>query len=308
MAAAVMIPENCPHLREMVERQLDAFPEHAAYLQARFAHDDAQDLNFADDVAANVLQIAGPAITQVCQNYRWFCGVMLTEELHFRRTGRYRLSTFAEADAELYSNRELMSKSMDGLLVSQLWWRNHTEMLHFFRDEFVMRNPTGFRHLEIGPGHGLYLYLAAASKDCVSAEGWDVSDSSIADTRKALDAMHVKHEIVLRKMNLFDAPDEQFDSVVCSEVLEHLERPQDALKILRGLMTENGRIFLNAPINSPAPEHIYLFETPEHLVDMIKGAGFAVESAKFAPSTGATLERARKQKRSISVGVIARRA
>lgn len=303
-----MIPEKHPHLREMIERQLDAFPDHAYYLQTRFANDDAEELDFAENVAANLLQIAGPAITQVCQNYRWFCGVMLEEELHFWRTGRYRLSTFAEADAEVYSNREVMSKSMDGLLASQLWWRNHTEMLRFFRDEFVARSPMRFRHLEIGPGHGLFLYLAAVSKNCASAEGWDVSDSSIANTRKALQAMQVEHEVVLRKMNLFDAPNEQFDSITCSEVLEHLERPQDALKILRGLLTESGRIFLNAPINSPAPEHIYLFETPEHLVDMIKEAGFALESTKFAPSTGATLERARKQKRSISVGVIARKA
>jgi 2-polyprenyl-3-methyl-5-hydroxy-6-metoxy-1,4-benzoquinol methylase len=308
MAAAVMISETYPHLREMVERQLAAFPEHAEYMQTRFAHDDAENLGFADNVAANVLQIAGPAITQVCENYRWFCGAMLDEELHFRRTGRYRLSTFEEADAEVYSNREFMSRCMDGLLASQLWWRNHTEMLRFFRDEFVVRNPKGFRHLEIGPGHGLFLYLAAASQNCAGAEGWDVSDSSIANTRKALQAMQVQREVVLRKMNLFDAPKEQFNSITCSEVIEHLERPQDALKILRGLLTEDGRIFLNAPINSPAPDHIYLFETPEHLVDMIEDAGFAVESSRFAPCTGSTLERARKQKRSISVGVIARRA
>ena len=41
---------------------------------------------------------------------------------------------------------------------------------------------------------------------------------------------------------------------------------------------------------------------------MIKDAGFAVESSTFAPCTGSTLERARKQKRTISVAVIARGA
>lgn len=303
-----MIPETYPHLREMVERQLAAFPEHADYIETRFAQDDAEHLAFADSVAANVLQIAGPDIAQVCENYRWFCGAMLEEELHFRRTGRYRLSSFADADAEVYSNREFMSRCMDGLLASQLWWRNHTEMLRFFRDEFVTRNRKGFRHLEIGPGHGLFLYLAAASQNCASAEGWDVSDSSIVNTRKALDAMQLEREVMLHKKNLFDAPAEQFDSITCSEVIEHLERPQDALKILRGLLTESGRIFLNAPINAPAPDHIYLFETPEQLVEMIKDAGFAVESSTFAPCTGSTLERARKQKRTISVAVIARGA
>ena len=142
----------------------------------------------------------------------------------------------------------------------------------------------------------------------LGGEGWDVSDSSIVNTRKALDAMQLEREVMLHKKNLFDAPAEQFDSITCSEVIEHLERPQDALKILRGLLTESGRIFLNAPINAPAPDHIYLFETPEQLVEMIKDAGFAVESSTFAPCTGSTLERARKQKRTISVAVIARGA
>jgi hypothetical protein len=135
-----MIPEKHPHLREMIERQLDAFPDHADYLQTRFANDDAEELDFAENVAANLLQIAGPAITQVCQNYRWFCGVMLEEELHFWRTGRYRLSTFAEADAEVYSNREVMSKSMDGLLASQLWWRTEP---HGHGSYIVVTAPNG---------------------------------------------------------------------------------------------------------------------------------------------------------------------
>ena len=309
----VVIPANYPHLREMIERQLSAFPEHADYLKTRFAGEDAGALGFAEHVAANVLQIAGPEIERICENYRWLCGAVLDEELYFRRTGRYRLSTFEQANTEIYANRELMSRYVDGILASQLWWHNHTEMLRFFHDDLVVRNPKGFRHLEVGPGHGLYLYLAAASPNCASAEGWDVSDTSIASTRQALQAMHLKRQVALRKINIFemnpsDTPKEQFSSIAFSEVLEHLERPQDALKILRGLLTEEGRIFINAPINSPAPDHIYLFDTPEQLVDMIKDAGFAVESSRFAPVTGSTLEHARKRKRSISVGVIARRA
>jgi 2-polyprenyl-3-methyl-5-hydroxy-6-metoxy-1,4-benzoquinol methylase len=303
-----MIPPGLPHLERLVARQLSAFPEHIDFLTRRFSALSGPELGFAELIAEKVSQIAGADLGRVCEDYRWLSGVVLDEELHFRRTGRYRLSTFAEANEQYYSNTELMSRYMNGLLASQLWWRNHTEMLRYFRDDFIGRNPSGFRHLEIGPGHGLFLSFAAASPGCRSAEAWDISDVSLSNTRSALAAMDLGREVLLKKVDIFEAPKEDFTSIVFSEVLEHLERPPDALAILHGLLAEDGRIFLNAPVNSPAPDHLYLFETPEQILQMIVDAGFAVESSRFSPCTGATLERARKRKLTISVGAIVRKA
>jgi 2-polyprenyl-3-methyl-5-hydroxy-6-metoxy-1,4-benzoquinol methylase len=303
-----MIPSGLPHLERLVAHQLSVFPEHVAFLTKRFSALSGPELSFGELIAEKITQIAGSHLDRICEDYRWLSGIVLDEELHFRRTGRYRLSTFEEADQQYYSNAELMSRYMNGLLASQLWWRNHTEMLRYFRDDFIGRNPAGFRHLEIGPGHGLFLSLAAASSGCESAEAWDISDTSLLNTRGALAAMQLGREVLLKKVNIFDAPKGEFTSIVFSEVLEHLERPQDALSNLRGLLAEDGRIFLNAPVNSPAPDHLYLFETPEQILQMIVDAGFAVESSMFSPCTGVTLERARKRKLTISVGVIARRA
>src|SRR3712207_7808068 len=53
-----------------------------------------------------------------------------------------------------------------------------------------------------------------------------------------------------------------FRSVI-SEVLEHLEQPGQALAFLRDCMTADGRIFINVPLNSPSPDHIYLLSSPE---------------------------------------------
>jgi 2-polyprenyl-3-methyl-5-hydroxy-6-metoxy-1,4-benzoquinol methylase len=303
-----MIPPGLPYLERLVAQQLSAFPEHGPFLTKRFSALRGAELNFAERIAGKVIQIAGDSLDRVCEDYRWLSGIILDEELHFRRTGRYRLSTFEEADAEVYSNSEFMSRYMNGVLASQLWWRNHTEMLRYFDADFLERNPREFRHLEIGPGHGLFLSLAAASPNCESAEAWDISDVSLLNTRSALAAMRLDREVSLKKASIFEAPKEIFSSIVFSEVLEHLERPADALAILRGLIADDGRIFLNAPVNSPAPDHLYLFETPEQILQMIVDAGFAVESSRFSPYTGATLERARKMKLTISVGVIARKA
>jgi 2-polyprenyl-3-methyl-5-hydroxy-6-metoxy-1,4-benzoquinol methylase len=303
-----MIPTGFPHLEKLVAHQLAIFPGHEPFLQKRFSAVDRSGLIFAEEIAAKVIQIAGEHLDGVCEDYRWLSEIVLDEELHFRRTGRYRLSTFEQADKQVYSNGKLMSRYMNGLLASQLWWRNHTEMLEFFRSDFVERNPRSFTHLEIGPGHGLFLYFAAASPDCETAEAWDISDASLANTQQALSAMHIDEKVSLKKVNLFDAPKGQFNSIAFSEVLEHLEQPRQALDILHGLLADDGRIFLNAPINSPAPDHLYLFETPEEMLDMIVDAGFSVESSRMAPCTGATLERARKLKLAISVGAIVRKA
>jgi 2-polyprenyl-3-methyl-5-hydroxy-6-metoxy-1,4-benzoquinol methylase len=302
-----MIPAGLPYLGKLIAHQLSAFPEHDSYLSRRFSELSGAEWNFAERIAEKVLQIAGDRLDRVCEDYRWLSGVMLDEELHFRRTGRYRLSRFEEAQAQVYSNLDLMTRYMNGVLASQLWWRNHTEMLQYFHDDFLGQNRKRFRHLEIGPGHGLFLSLAAASPSCLSAEAWDISDASLLNTRNALGAMHLGHEVLLKKASIFDAPKGQFTSIAFSEVLEHLERPSDALSILRGLLAEDGRIFLNAPVNSPAPDHLYLFETPEQIVQLVIDAGFAVESSRFSACTGATLERARKWKLSISVGVILRK-
>jgi 2-polyprenyl-3-methyl-5-hydroxy-6-metoxy-1,4-benzoquinol methylase len=302
-----MIPNHHVSLAHVVQRQLAAFPDHRSFMEKRFAEMSADDFGFAEEIAQRIVQIAGDALDRVCADYRWLTELFVAEELQFRRNGRYRLTTFDEANREVYSNRPLMTRYMNGLLVTQLWWRNHTDILRFYHDRFVPGNANGFSHLEVGPGHGLFLAMAAQSPNCGKAEGWDVSEASIANTRAALDAMGVGANIVLRKCDLLAAPTAQFTSITFSEVLEHLERPEEALDILYELLADGGRIFINAPVNSPAPDHLYLFSAPEEVVEMVAKAGFTIEQTLFAPCTGFSLERARQLKVTISAGVMGRK-
>jgi ubiquinone/menaquinone biosynthesis C-methylase UbiE len=300
-----MIDKAYPDLARMVELQLAVFPDHADYLARRFAGMSQAHMRFTDDVAGLVLRIGGSGIDTICEDYKWLCAEMLEEELYFRRHDRYQLSTFQEALDKVYANPEFMTRYVNGILASQLWWHNHTEAMQFLRDTFVPGNPQGFSHLEVGPGHGLYLYLAARSPKCGSAEGWDVSPSSLEKTRACLKAMGDVRDITLREIELTQAPERTFQSITFSEVLEHLEDPLAALKILHRLLAKGGRIFVNAPVNSPAPDHLYLFRTPEDVAAMVEKAGFKVVDTLYSPCTGATLERARKLKLSISACVIA---
>lgn len=294
-------------LSTMLDCQLAVFPEHERFLVKRFSAADDRELQFLEHIADLVMRVAEPSIEAVCADYRWLAQTVSEEEIHFRRKGRYRLSKFSDAVAEVYSNAPYMRRYMNGLLVTQLWWRNHSDVLRVFRDVFLRGNTTGFSHLEVGPGHGLFLYLAATAPGCAFAEGWDISPASIEATRSALSRMAAPEKITLQLSDLFAPHERRFDSIVCSEVLEHLEDPAAALRALTKLLSPNGRLFINAPANSPAPDHIYLFHNPEELVTMMEDSGLRILDTHFAPATGATLERARKQLLTISCVVIATR-
>ncbi len=300
----MIAPEAGPALRGLIDAQSLAFPDHAGALTKRFAA--APDLVFCETLAATVAAIAGETLPTLCADYRWLCAAVLEEELFFRREGRYRLSSFAEAEAQVYADRAYMTRYMNGLLLSQLWWGNHTAVLQVFAERYLPANAPGSRHLEIGPGHGLFLLLAAADPRTASAAGWDVSPASLALVEKTFEAV-ARPLPQLALVNLFEAQGAAFDSIAFSEVLEHLETPAEALTRIHGLLVPGGRAFINAPVNSPAPDHITLFSTPEAIVDLVTAAGLEVEEVILAPASGASVERARKLKLAISTVVIARR-
>ena len=91
-----------------------------------------------------------------------------------------------------------------------------------------------------------------------------------------------------------------------SEVLEHLETPGAALRLLRSAIAEDGRIFINVPINSPSPDHLYLFSTPQEVVDLIEDSELHVERMELYATQGRVVERALANRISVSAGVIAR--
>ena len=66
-----------------------------------------------------------------------------------------------------------------------------------------------------------------------------------------------------------------------------------------------GRIFLNVPVNSPAPDHIYLWRNAADLREMIADQRFAIEEFIEFPPTGRTLDQARKQELDVSCVTIA---
>ena len=286
---------------------LASWPEHEKYLVKSFDQRSPEMLETTEAVAAAVLRLVAGDERRFGEDYRWTCDRLRDEEIFFHREGRYRLSTFAEAFSEVYSDHEYMRRYMGGLLLTQVLWYNHIATTEMFLKRVVGATTEPFDYLEVGPGHGLMTYFAAKSQFSRTLEAWDVSSVSLQKTRAALDRLGIPKSIALAETDILRAipSAKRFDLVVISEVLEHLETPGEALLFLRSAISEKGRIFINVPINSPSPDHLYLFSSPEDVKALIEDAGLHVQSMELYATQGRAIDRALANRISVSAGVIA---
>jgi ubiquinone/menaquinone biosynthesis C-methylase UbiE len=153
------------------------------------------------------------------------------------------------------------------------------------------------------------MYFAAQRTNCQSLYGWDVSQSSIDSTHQALATLGVTKKYQLELQNVLKpiAITEAFDCVTVSELLEHVDKPETVLDTIHAVTRPKGRIFINVPTNSPAPDHIYLWHSPEEVVELVRSRGFIIEDTQFAPTTGYSIESARKKKVTLNSMIIATR-
>ncbi|WP_169746354.1 class I SAM-dependent methyltransferase [Sphingomonas changbaiensis] len=299
-----------PETQALVRDVLDVWPDHEDYLaRSMGARSDGQ-MATTEEVAAATRRLIAGRERHFAEGYKWTCDQLRQEELFFHREGRYRLATFADAEAEVYSRPEYMEPYVSGLLLTQALWYNHLGTFDMFLDRVLRPTREPFDYLEIGPGHGLAVFFAAQHPHVRSVAAWDVSATSLAETRKALDTLGVSKPVDLTEVDILSAaePDQQYDLIVISEVLEHLEQPQTAVRFLKTALKPGGRLFVNVPINSPSPDHIYLFSTPDEVSALVEAAGLTIEASELYATQARPIEKAIKNRISVSVGLTARAA
>jgi 2-polyprenyl-3-methyl-5-hydroxy-6-metoxy-1,4-benzoquinol methylase len=300
-----------PSVAAITGSVIEAWPEHERFLEQSFHGRDDDLMASTERHATAITRIVGgdERLSEFSADYKFLCDRLLEEEIHFRRFGEYRLKRFEDAVAEVYSQDAFMSRYMNFLLLSHVLWDNHARAMAHFEGRYLRGLPAGADHLEIGPGHGLLLHIAAAAPSVASVTGWDISQTSIDQATGCLRALGDTGRVRLAIRDLFaaDAADEpRFGSAALSEILEHLEDPVAAMKATARRLRPGGRLWVNVPINSPAPDHIYLFRTPEAAVDAVRAAGFEPYDTAFFPMTGQSLERARKRSLTITAVISAR--
>ena len=302
------VEDVAPSVSQLYRAIGDVWPAHRTYLAKALGALREAELPYANAAAGLVARIAGDRLEEYCRDYQWLCGRMTEEQLHFFRRGTYRLSSFEQARREIYDDGDFMRRYLNGLLIGRITWLDQLRMLMFYREEFLAGNPEHYRHLEVGPGHGLLLYFASEDPRCAQVTGMDVSRTSLDSTAEAMRQLRAWRTPDLVAHDLTAGPltsGERWDSIVISEVLEHLERPDIALASLVGYLRAGGRIFVTIPVNNPMPDHIFLFRNPEEVVDLVTGSGLEIIQARHFTNVGISEDRARQKRLPIATAMIA---
>ena len=103
------------------------------------------------------------------------------------------------------------------------------------------RYPEGDTVLEAGCGVGAQTVTLALNSPGALITSVDISAASIAEARKAVQSAGVTN-VTLRQADIFDLPfaPASFDHIFLCFVLEHLARPVEALRALKGVLKGGG--------------------------------------------------------------------
>lgn len=229
----------------------------------------------------------------------------LTNQFYFKRHKRYKHSSYREVESLVYRNSEYMRMYMYGLAITAFLWGNHAQMKAFFK-ESLPKKQTG-AYLEIGPGHGFYMMEAMQLSQYTSFLGVDISPTSVALTQSILSSRYFGQfsNFKIKECNFLDwDTDAKFDTVVMGEVLEHVEQPQSFLQKIAAITHEDSYIYITTCINSPAIDHIYLFENVQQIVDLVKASGLSIKKQLLVPYQDTTLEQSEQERLPINIAVV----
>lgn len=219
---------------------------------------------------------------------------LLTEmqglQAEYARSGAYPHTSFAEVNESVYSNATRMREHLEALALAQFLWIDQWERFAFFSRWIEHRESAS--HLEIGPGHGLYLErtVRAFSGREVALTAIDVSAASL-DTARTIagDAVHW-----LAADFLLWEPGDPVDSLTMGEVMEHVENPTDFLNKVRQCLHHAGEAFISTPLHAPMPDHITAFPDVPALRTLIRGCGFNITHEHQRAVDGLPLELAQR--------------
>lgn len=228
----------------------------------------------------------------VAQSIRAYTGLLA--EMHrlqadYVRTGRYPHTSFREVEAAFYADPSRMRTHLEALALAQFLWIDQWQRFTFFSE--WIQEQAGRTHLEIGPGHGLYL-----EKTVRAAEGsrritaLDVSAESLA-TARAIAGNTVSF---LTADFLQWEPSCTFASITMGEVLEHAGEPEAFLAAARRCLAPGGSLFLSTPLHAPMPDHITAFPDLQDLRHRLSRAGFRIVREHACAVDGIALELAQR--------------
>ena len=249
----------------------------------------------------------GYSIDDIANAYLDFVGFFLEERKFFIKHNAYRYVSYQET-AHLYNDRKYMESYMIGLSLSVYLLKLQRDNMDFFISYCKkIQASENSRFLEVGTGHGSYFVSAIKNTTFGSYLGIDISPTSVEITKEFTDycMKNDKKNYIILEKDFFDFTDEdKFDMIVMGEILEHVEQPLSFLRKAASIATDNAPIYVSTAINSPFPDHIYIFRTVDEVRKMFNQAGLHIIDEIVITPNGINIEKAIKRKYDIVVAYI----
>ncbi len=135
-----------------------------------------------------------------------------------------------------------------------------------------------FRLCDAGCGAGILLGDVLEAYPQSYAFGVDVSAVMLQHAQRVLSRWSLKRQMTLVNADVRGLPFSpgQFEAVMALEVLEHLPEPGIGLSELVRVLRPEGWLLTSVPVQSPAPGHLYLFRSPQDVIEFHLAAGLDV--------------------------------
>ncbi len=190
-------------------------------------------------------------------------------QARYEADGHYANKSFAEVYADHYSHNEIMADYLWGIYLTNFLWAHHTEISIFYHDYFLARLSPSAALTEIAPGHGGWGAWALKVLPQARLQGFDISTASVEIAASVAQAAGCGDRAAYTEKDALDLsqmPAESADALICSFLIEHLERPDQLFAVTRHLLKPRCLAFLTAALTAAQVDHIYEFRHESELV------------------------------------------
>lgn len=125
--------------------------------------------------------------------------------------------------------------------------------LQFIIDTLKPKLPSGAVILDVGCGNGVISRGLGAQG--FNVYGIDVSDKAIQKAKELNNFPNVNFDV--RSAEQLVAEGKKYNAVICSEVLEHLNKPGDLLEVLYQSLSDDGVLIVTVP-NGMGPREVFV--------------------------------------------------
>jgi SAM-dependent methyltransferase len=215
------------------------------------------------------------SLEEALDGYAEFANDSMRNQVFYEKFGRYRATSYDEVRRACYDDQHHMTiRYLPGMWLSHYLWPQHYHMLRGFETGLLPRVRSAELFFEIGVGCGMYSKRTLELLPAIRGVGFDISSFALEYTGRVLKAFGVGDRYTLEQRDIGEGYHTACDFLICQEVLEHLERPDEFCRWLRDLVRPGGHAYITAALNAAHSDHIYLFREPAELEGMLRSAGF----------------------------------